>query len=57
MEIQELPNKELKIIILKMLRELQNNTQKNITISGKQYKKLKSSAKREKTKKNKQIWN
>ena len=28
MEIQEFPNKEFKIIVLKMLRELQENTDK-----------------------------
>ena len=51
-EIQEFPNKESKIIVLKMLRELQESTS-NLRISGKQYKnKMRSSTKRKHKKRN-----
>ena len=48
MEIQELPDKEFKIIVLKMLRELEKNTN-NLALSGKQYKNKMSSTKRQNT--------
>lgn len=51
MEIQELSNKELKIIVLKILRYLQNNTNEQFNETRKEYKKMKSSMKRYKTKK------
>lgn len=47
MEMQELPNKVFKIIILKMLRELQRTQINNLTILGTQQKnKMRSSTER-----------
>ena len=50
MEIQELPDKELKIIILKMLRELKDNT-------NKQFNDMKKTKQQQKEKFNKEIEN
>lgn len=47
MEIQELPDKEFKTIVLKILRELQESTNETLMISRKQKNdKIKISSKR-----------
>lgn len=51
MKIQELPNKEFKTTVPQMIRDLQENTDKKVNVSGKKYKnKIRSSTERQKTK-------